>query len=94
MCIIKSCHCIDRDTNPTASTASSLYSSELPFMLIVQIVNALFDGKIGCYSGHKNSILLQGQRFVIMKIQSTPAPSTVYWSSHGPFNDQKAFLKA
>lgn len=37
-------------------------------MLIVQIVNALFDGKIGCYSGHKNSILLQGQRFVIMKI--------------------------
>lgn len=37
-------------------------------MLIVQIVNALFDRKIGCYSGHKNSILLQGQRFVIMKI--------------------------
>lgn len=29
-----------------------------------------------------------------MKIRSTPAPSTVYWSSHGPFNDQKALLKA
>lgn len=43
MCIIKSCHCTDRDTNPTASTASSLHSSELSFMLIVQIVNALFD---------------------------------------------------
>lgn len=42
-CIIKSCHCNDRDTKPTASTASSLQSSGLSFMLIVQIVNALFD---------------------------------------------------